>query len=401
MILIATGISRRLQQKNRPMDWHSFIFSEKRGHQLIRHLVFWLLWWIYFTTTYYHFEQSGLTKIEFEPWNFPFFIKSILLLSIHITACYFFISFAMPRYLFRGKYIALIIQVIILGFLILLSSYFIHKTIVPLVNAAFNYKPLVANQNIWWTSITSGLLSAPKVISAAAAIKLMKRWWRKQQEKERLEKEKLVTDLQLMKSQIRPDFLFNSLDQIYKLSKKKSPQAAELLLKLADLLSYLLYECDDSKVPLEKELSIMKQYMALEKARQGDRLELETIVKGEMKYSQIAPLLLLPFIENSFKHCGKEAEQPWVYLEIRIENETLTMKLINGVAAGYTDNSGNEIMNVEKRLQLLYPGKHELKRYVENEIYIVLLKMSLGENVQHPVHKDINGHELKTVYAIQ
>ena len=96
-----------------------------------------------------------------------------------------------------------------------------------------------------------------------------------------MEKEKLITDLQLMKAQIRPGFLFSSLDQIYKYAKKKSPEAPELLLKFADLLSYLLYECDESKVPLEKELTMMKEYMSLEKARYGNRLEIETVIKGE------------------------------------------------------------------------------------------------------------------------
>ncbi|HEU4860758.1 MAG TPA: histidine kinase, partial [Chitinophagaceae bacterium] len=201
----------------------------------------------------------------------------------------------------------------------------------------------------------------------------------KQKEKERIEKEKLITDLQLMKAQIRPGFLFNSLDQIYDAAQKNSPQAPELLLKLADLLSYLLYECEEPKVRLEKELTMMKEYMALEKARHGNRLELETVLKGDTGDKTIAPLLLLPFIENSFKHCGCQDEQPWINLDISIENEILSMKLINGVDPAKTKVSTQEIMNVEKRLQLLYPGKHELKKYVENEIYVVLLKINLCE----------------------
>jgi len=114
----------------------------------------------------------------------------------------------------------------------------------PLINTAFNYQPVIANHNTWWTSISSGLLSAPKVISAAAAIKLLKRWWLKQKEKERLEKEKLMTDLQLLKSQVHPEFLFSSLDTICGMTRKKNiDNAAMLLLKLADILSYILYEC--------------------------------------------------------------------------------------------------------------------------------------------------------------
>ena len=256
------------------MNWYSFIFSEKKSHRLRRHLVFWLLWWMYFTVSFFHYEQSGLQKAEFEPWNFPFFIKSLLLLSIHVIACYYFINYLMPKYLFKARYIDLVAQILILSFLILLLSYFIHKTVLPLINTAFNYKPVIANQNIWWTSITSGLLSAPKVICAAAAIKLLKRWWLKQKEKERLEKEKLLTDLQLLKAQIHPEFLFSSLDNIRLMVQKKNIDSASmLLLKLADILSYILYECDNKLVLLEKEIKVIKDYLVLEKTRIGNNLK--------------------------------------------------------------------------------------------------------------------------------
>ncbi|HEX5654898.1 MAG TPA: hypothetical protein VFX58_17600, partial [Chitinophagaceae bacterium] len=105
------------------MNWYSFVFSEKKTHRLQRHFSFWLLWWAYFTTSYFHYEQAGLQKVEFGAWDLPFFIKSIMLLIIHITACYCFIDFLMPRYLFSAKYTALVTGVLFLGLLILLSSY--------------------------------------------------------------------------------------------------------------------------------------------------------------------------------------------------------------------------------------------------------------------------------------
>jgi sensor histidine kinase YesM len=387
------------------MNWHEFVFSENPAHRIRRHIIFWLLWWVYFAVTYYYYLQVGLQKIAFGYLGSILLVKTFLLILIHLASCYFFIYILLSRYLLTKKYFLLTSGIILLAAFLLTAGYFIHRSIFPLIDTAYHYKISSANNTIWWTNINSGLLTAPKVIAAATAIKLVKRWYLKQKEKERLEKEKLITDLQLMKAQIRPGFLFSSLDQIYKSAKKKSPQAPELLLKLADLLSYLLYECDESKVPLEKELSMMKDYMALEKARHGSRLELETVIKGEMKNKQIAPLLLLPFIENSFKHSGNQAEQPWINLEISMENETLSMKLINGVALTYTepDNSAREIKNIEKRLQLLYPGKYELKRYIENEIYVVLLKINLCESSrqEYPASKVINGHLLKTGYAIQ
>jgi sensor histidine kinase YesM len=363
------------------MNWYNFIFSEKKSDHLWRHLVFWFLWWIYFTASYYHYEQSGLQKVGFEPWNFPFFIKSILLLSIHITACYYFINYLMPQYLFKGRYVDMVTQTLILGFLILLASYIIHKTILPLINNAFNYKPVIANQNIWWTSITSGLLSAPKVISAAAAIKLLKRWWLKQKEKERLEKEKLMTDLQLLKAQIHPEFLFSSLNNISLMAQKKNIESASmLLLKLADILSYMLYECDNNLVLLEKEIKVIKDYLLLEKTRMGSRLEIDVAVKGEPGDKMIAPLLLFSFIENSFSYIGnKKLERNWVNLEFQIETTEFTMKLIHGKTTEPIVLSANEnaIASAMKRLNFFYPGNYELKTTIEPEIMMTYLRIVL------------------------
>ena len=386
------------------MNWHEFVFSEKPVHRARRHIIFWLLWWIYFAATYYYYLQVGLQQITFGKLSSILLVKSFLLILIQIAAAYFFIYILLPRYFFTKKYFTLAAGIVVLAAFLLIAGYLIHRNIFPRIDIAYHYKISLGNNTLWWANINSGLLTAPKVIAAATVIKLIKRWYFKQKEKERLEREKLITDLQLMKAQIRPGFLFSSLDQIYKSAKKKSLQAPELLLKLADLLSYLLYECDEPKVPLEKELSMMKEYMALEKARFGNRLELEITIKGDMKNKKIAPLVLLPFIENSFKYCKRQAEQPWINLEIDIQNETLLMKLINGVPLRYSEpgNLAGDIINIEKRLQLLYPGRYELKQYAENEIYIVLLKINLCESLQpgYP-SKIINEQSLKAGHAIK
>jgi len=383
------------------MSWHEFIFSDKPLPRIIRHSVFWLMWWIYFSTTYYFYLQVGHFKLAYGNLSSILLLQSFLLILIHIAACYFFIYFLLPRYLLKRNYFLLAAGSISLTAFLLITGYFFHSTVFPLIDLAY-YNIISSGDNtIWWTSINSVLLNAPKVIAAATAVKLVKRWYIKQKEKERLEKEKLITDLQLMKAQIRPGFLFSSLDQIYEAAQQKSAKAPALLLKLADLLSYLLYDCDEPKVPLEKELSMMKEYMVLEKARHGNKLELETVIKGDVNNKQIAPLLLLPFIENSFKHCSKQTEQPWINLEISIENEVLSMKLLNGVGLTAADISVQEIKNIEKRLQLLYPGKHELKKYIEHEIYFVLLKINLGEknDLETKASKIIPGRKLKKDYA--
>ena len=364
------------------MNWHRFIFSEQKFHRLRRHAIFWLLWWVYFTASYYHYEQSGLQKIEFEPWNFPFFIKSILLLSVHIIACYYFINFLMPKYLFREKYSSLTAHTLALGGLIMLASYFLHKGVFPLINNAFNYH-LAASQNIIWTSVTSGILSAPKIISAAVAVKLLKRWYLKQKEKERLEQEKLVTDLQLLKAQIHPDLLFSSLDIICFLAQKKDVnRASVLLLKLADMLSYILYDCDNTLVPLEKEIKIIRDYVVLQKITLDNQLEIDIAEKGDTSHQVISPLLLLPFIENSFAYFGnKKLETNWINLQFEAKDTVFTMKVIHGKSADsvVVAENRNAIANVTKRLDFFYHDRYRLKTTVEPEIMMTSLEIELDE----------------------
>jgi len=383
------------------MNWYSFIFSEKRSYRVARHMMFWLLWWAYFSASFYHYEQSGLKKIEFEPWNFPFLIKSILLLSIHISTCYYFINYLMPKYLFKGKYAALITHIIILGLFIFLSSYFIYKTVLPLINTAFEYKPEIANQPIWWTSITSGLLSAPKIISAAAAIKLIKRWWLKQKEKERLEQEKLITDLQLLKAQIHPGLLFSSLNYISQLTEKKdNNKAAILLLKLADILSYMLYECSGPLVYLDKEIKVIKDYLVLVKTRMGNRLEIDVAIKGETGSKMIAPLLLFSFVENSFSLFGqKKTERNWINLEVLVEFNEITMKMIHGknTEPAHPSVNGSTIDRAVKWLDFYYPNRYQLKTTIEPEMMMTFLKIELDESVDEPENNIYDPEQM--VYA--
>ena len=109
------------------MTWYDFVFSEKRHHRLLRHLVFWVLWWGYFTASYYHYQQAGLQKIWFENWGAPLFIKSLFLLAIHVSTCYVFIGFILPRYLLNATSLALITGILLLSIDLLVASFYIHK----------------------------------------------------------------------------------------------------------------------------------------------------------------------------------------------------------------------------------------------------------------------------------
>ena len=386
------------------MSWHDFIFSDKPFHRLRRHFAFWLLWWIYFAATYYYYVQVGLQKIAFGELSTILILKTFLLLVVHILSCYIFIYFLLPRYLLKAKYFSLTIGVILLTAFLLATGYIIHSVVFPYIDDVNNYSKAESSTPLW-TSINSVLLTAPKIIAAAIAIKLVKRWYIKQKEKEKIEKEKLITDLKLLKAQVRPGFLFTALDHIYDYAKKRSPQAQELLLKFSDLLSYLLYECDDTRVSLDKELTMMKEYIFMEKIRFGNALEIEIVVKGNTGNKTIAPLILLPFIENSFRECNSPAEQSWINLELSINDDLLIMKLMHGVDIDKTEQVvfSDEIINVQKRLELLYPNNYELKIYAEQEICMTFLKINLNEKFDlQPTMSSItfNNHESISGYAI-
>ena len=199
-----------------------------------------------------------------------------------------------------------------------------------------------------------------------------------------MEKVIIIADLQLLIAQVHPVFLFKTLNYIYTHAVSSSPRTSGMLLKLSDLLSYMLYECDKTLVPLEKEIAMMKEYMQLENIRHNDELEMEVNIKGDLTNHLIAPFLLLPFIENSFKHSGQMTEQSWINMDIIMEGDRFSMKLTNGISQEVYKQpavSSNGLANVQKRLSLLYPGKHELRMTAEQEMFIVFLNIQLGDPV--------------------
>jgi sensor histidine kinase YesM len=382
------------------MRWHEFVFSNQPRHRNRRHLVCWLLWWLYIVFTIFftreispksaggglNHHQPGLNELGYLQYSLLVIIKSFLLLFTHLFFCYAVIYILLPGYLSKKKYWRLVTGVLLLCILMIPVGYFLYSLVYPYIDDLFSLHSAVQYKTIVYASIDAGLVNAIRVTLVAAAITLLKQWWLKQKEKENLEKEKINAELQLLKAQVHPAFLFSTLNNIISHARMASPKAPEMLIKLSDLLSYMLYECDAPKVKLEKEIGMIKEYMALEKIRQGEKLEMTFQIKGNCNGQLISPLLLLPFIDNSFSYSNNElVEQAWVNLDITIEDKSLSMKLINGMPSGIHDDTGNNehsLANVQKRLQLLYPGRHELKINAEQELLMVHLNLKLEEATQ-------------------
>lgn len=210
-------------------------------------------------------------------------------------------------------------------------------------------------------------------------IKFFKLWTIKQKQWMQEQQEETSAKLQLLKAQVHPQFLFNTLNNIYATSIVNAPQTPGLILKLSSLLSYMLYDCKTEEVRLEKEIEMIKNYIDLEKERYGSKVEVSWSVEGEIKDKLIAPLLFLPFIENAFKHgTSKLLDKSWVALDISVNKGTVRCKIINSKnPSSVQDSMGTGTRNVKKRLEFLYPGKHELRMNDEGDFYVVTMQVNL------------------------
>jgi two-component system, LytTR family, sensor kinase len=184
--------------------------------------------------------------------------------------------------------------------------------------------------------------------------------------------------LKFLKTQIHPHFLFNTLNNLYALTLKKSERAPEMVLKLSELINYMLYECRSDEVDLSKEVNFIRSYVDIEKMRYGDKLDVDIRVKGELTDRKIAPLIILPFVENCFKHGASEnLQQSWVKVTIDSHIDHLVIKVENSKSGRNGNGSeGIGIQNVRRRLDLLYPGKHELKLINGEETFLVVLSIN-------------------------
>lgn len=227
-------------------------------------------------------------------------------------------------------------------------------------------------------AMLAGLRGSLTVGGLAAAIKLMKCFYERQHAALILEKEKASAELQMLKAQLHPHFLFNTLNNIYSFTQDVSVKASDMIMQLSQLLRYILYDCNKPLVPLDKELKMINDYLALETTRYDQGLDLSVQTPKNTNH-MIAPLMLLPFIENAFKHGASQmTEGPWLSLAITVSDDWLAMKLINGkpIAKPYSI-PGIGIDNALKRMEILYPGQHELIINDVEEMYIVNLSLRL------------------------
>lgn len=345
--------------------YNDFIFSPR--YRVWRHLIYW---------SFHVFIWAVFWLIMGSPASFGRNVFNMALwVPVFILFGYPLVYIAVPHLLLKGRVWQFFLLIIAWGGVgLYINSAFRTYLYIPLQQAiGFEYIPESGFQIHSYLCMTTSAAS-PMII------KFFKLWTIKQRDWLRVQQEKITAELQLLKAQVHPHFLFNTLNNIYSFSLDNSPQTPELILKLSSLLSYMLHDCKTDEVLLEKEVEIMKNYLDLEKERYGNRIEIAWNVSGDMNGKCIAPLLLLPFLENAFKHgASEQIEKPWLGVDISVSNDTLVCKIANSKNEYVQQReNGIGIQNVKKRLELLYQNKHELEITDEGTLFRVSIRVVLS-----------------------
>ena len=344
----------------------------ERRYWWLRHLLFWIIYffvfamWDGFDINNY---KSGIeTTLVFTPANF-----------IYI---YGIVYWLVPKFLIKGKHLefCLMFGIWMMAGLIMnfLTRYYI---LLPLRGGRPDYSIHFDGNSFRQVFAFGSFVVMNTVAMIGGFIKFFKYWYVEQQQKEQAEKEKLNAELELLKAQLHPHFLFNTLNNLYSLVYEKSDRAPKMLMRLSGLLSYVLYECKANEVLLSKEISVIKDYVALEKERYGDRLDISFNFSGDIEDKMIAPMLFQPFIENAFKHgTSEQLGKAWMSIDLSVKENQLYFKVINSCdnnPVAVPEKHGVGIENAKKRLGLLYPGNFKLQNGVEDDVYIVSLSLEL------------------------
>jgi sensor histidine kinase YesM len=202
-------------------------------------------------------------------------------------------------------------------------------------------------------------------------------------QKKEAEKQRMIAEVNLLKSQIQPHFLFNTLNNLYGLALSSSANTPDSILRLSKIMEYMLYNSERELVPLGQEMQYIRDYIELEKLRYGKRLQVSWDIDDSLQDKLIAPLLLFPFIENAFKHgSGKNDGDTWISISLQKENNYIVYVVVNSIDPNKQmstngGGSGYGLQNLYKRLNLGYAGKYKLEQTAEESSYMSVLKLEL------------------------
>lgn len=331
------------------------------------HTAYWVL-----ITGFFLYEKRYLLYKA----GLPYFAACVIIrVALLIGIAYLNLHYFLPRYLLTGRYVRYfgLVFASILGYLLVQAFY-------DFILYGFVIAPTL-NRN-WVETLSYNFFSTLWYLGLMVPLKLSIDWYEQQRLLQRIVVEKLQAEVNFLRSQVNPHFLFNILNNLYALTLKKSDLAPDMVLKLSDMMEYMLYDSDDARVPLEKEISYLQNYIELERIQCGNQSDIALHINGNPNGQQIAPLLLLPLVENAFKHGVKQAGNSWLHSTLTLNQTTVEMTVENNKPPAQPPNQkgGIGLANLRKRLELLYPGRYTLHTEDGLDTYKAALSISFAHH---------------------
>lgn len=334
--------------------------------RLQRHLAYWVAWVLFYAML----STAHAPKLNFGMW----LGAELIFMLTRLPFIYLLMYVLVPHYLIRQHYLTFIFWAlagsVTSGMLVWVHYYW---WLLDLQGHS--------NQFFWRSAVVYRILDVVYISAFPVVFKMYQFFLQQEQQKQQVTQQKLQAELELLKHQLHPHFLFNTLNNLYGMILSQHPKAAEVVLHLSNLMSYMLYECNIPKIDLEKEIEQLKNYIQLEKIRYGARLQVSFECGGDLRGKQIAPLLLIGFIENAFKHgVSNQIDESWIRINLWVKDQEIDFGVENSFPKEKGEaslaKSGIGLQNIQKRLALLYPERHNLK-ITQKDTYWVHLKLGL------------------------
>ena len=338
-----------------------------RGFRIIQHVFFFLLAFVILLTVFK--SNSPPAAVDY--------VYTTLFLATVLPVIYLHLYWLLPK--LRNK--ALLVYYFIPLTLITAGFIWINIQLFDRWSAKLFPNFYFISYYTWW-EITLFFIT---FLVLTTLLKLSKSWFlvnRLQRDLLEKEKQRVQEELKALKAQVNPHFFFNTLNSIYSMSLDKDERLPATVLQLSELMRYFLYQSNEDFVPLSKEIEVLKDYIALQRIRSDEKLDIRTVIEGDTGQQKIAPLLLITFLENAFKHGVKgEVGATFINLKIGLKENRLSFLLENNKgtvdAVEQNDNKGLGLGNVKRRLELLYPGRHNLMIQDRGNDFIVNLQLQL------------------------
>ncbi|RYU96469.1 sensor histidine kinase [Emticicia agri] len=342
----------------------------QRHRNLIVHLAFWCAYFSFFfyQIGFQHSDERNLARL---------LADAIAHVSVIAIASYMNYFYFLPRFLKHKNSWRYLFEFIIPFFLLHVFLIYLKRQIY-IDSGNLNRIKVVYSTSFFIRSFISAMF----IVIFVGMLKFVEDWFELEARKKEVENEKLIAELRFLKAQINPHFLFNTLNNLYSLAFSNSPNTTEVIAKLSKMMRYMLYDSNHAKVPLEKEIEYIENYISLEKLRLNHQIPIDFVVKGNTSQVMIVPLVLITFLENAFKH-GVSGNDPnsWIKVLLLIDGKICTYTVENSTLIainGHTkESSGIGLQNLKRRLELSYPDSYELKVENKDNKHRIQLKIDL------------------------